>query len=141
MEFVHIIEKVTRRLSVMISSDLKSSRDPKKGYGATFADFTARSRDTSDMRPDGASAVIDPSGKSVAEKMWDSVRSVTTYAKDLIEPLLQTLGVPQSEKSLFCREFGSLADLRNEYVMYQSRTFVFRGDCGFGPTGEARTQE
>ena len=30
MEFVQIIEKVTRRLSVMFSSDLKSSRDPPK---------------------------------------------------------------------------------------------------------------
>ena len=88
------------------------------------------------MRPDGASVVIDPSGKAVAEHMWDSVRSVTTYAGDLMEALLQTLGVPQLEESPFCRAFGSLADLRNEYVKYQARTFVFRGDCGVGPTGK-----
>ena len=112
------MEKVSRRLSVMFSSDLKPSRNPQKGYGATFADFIAQSRDTSDMRPDGASVVIDPSEKAVAEQMWDLVRSVTTYAKDLMEVLLQTLGVPQSEKSPFCRAFGFLADLRNEYVKY-----------------------
>ena len=86
------------------------------------------------MRPDGASVAIYPSGKAVAEQMWDLVRSVTTYAKDLMEPLLQTLGVPQSEKSPFCRAFSSLADLRNECAKYQARTFVFRGDCGVGPT-------
>ena len=64
------------------------------------------------MRPDGASVVIDPSGKAVAEQMWDSVRSATTHAKDLMEPLLQMRGVPQSEQSSFCHAFGSLADLR-----------------------------
>ena len=69
MEFVQIIEKVTYRLSVMFSCDLMSSRDPQKGYGATFADLIARSRDTSDMRPDGAYVAIDPSGKAVAEQM------------------------------------------------------------------------
>ena len=77
----------------MISSDFKSSPDPQKGYRATFADFIARSRDRNDVRPDGASVVIDPTEKSVAEQMWDLVRSVTTYAKNLMRTLLQTLGV------------------------------------------------
>ena len=77
MEFTQITEKVTRRLSLMFSSDLKPSRDSQKGYGATFADFIARSQDINDVRPDGTTVVIDSSGKSVAEQMWDSVRSVT----------------------------------------------------------------
>ena len=59
------MEKITRCLSVMFSSDFKSSRDPQQGYYATFADFVARSRDSNDVRPDGATVVIGPSGKSV----------------------------------------------------------------------------
>ena len=73
MEFTQIMEKVTRHLSLMFSSDLKSSRDPQKGYGATFAEFIARTQDRNDARPDGSTVMIDPSGKSVAEQMWDSV--------------------------------------------------------------------
>ena len=42
MKFTQIMEKVTRRLSVMFSSDFKSSRDPAKGYGVTFVNFIAR---------------------------------------------------------------------------------------------------
>ena len=68
--------------------------------------------------------------------MWDSVRSVTTYAKTLMQPLLQTLGVQESEMSPFCRTFGSLTDLRDKYVKYQAKTFMFRGKCRIGPTGE-----
>ena len=63
------------------------------GYGATFVDFIAQSRDRNDVRPDGASVVIDPSAKSIAEQIWDLARSVTTYAKNLMRPVLQTLGV------------------------------------------------
>ena len=77
MKFAQITEKVTHHLSVVFSSDFKSSCDPQKGYGATFADFIARSQDINDVRPDGTTVVIDSSGKSVAEQMWDSVRSVT----------------------------------------------------------------
>ena len=46
--------------------------------------FIAQSQNANDVRPDGATVVIDPSGKSVAEQMLDSVRSVTTYAKNLM---------------------------------------------------------
>ena len=89
-----------------------------------------------DVGSDGASVRIDPIGKSVAEQMWDSVRKVITYAKNLVKPLLKTLGVPESEISPFCRTFGSLAELRDEYVKYQAKTFVFEGKRGVGATGE-----
>ena len=39
-------------------------------------------------------------------------------------------------RSPFCCTFGSLADLRDEYVKYQAKTFVFKGKCGIDPTGE-----
>ena len=42
----------------------------------------------------------------------------------------------EPEISLFCRTFGSLVDLRDEYVKYQAKTFVFRGKCGVDSTGE-----
>ena len=56
----------TPSLSLIFSSDLKSSLDPPKGYGETFADFIARTQDRNDVRPDGSTVMIDPSGKSVA---------------------------------------------------------------------------
>ena len=68
MEFTQIMEKVTRCLSVMFSSDFKSSCDPPKGYGATFSGFIARSRDRNDVRPDGATVVIDSSGNLLQSK-------------------------------------------------------------------------
>ena len=83
MEFTQIREKMARRLSLMFGSGFKPSRDPQKGYGSTFADFMALSRDTDQVGADGASVVIDPLGEPVAKQMWDSVRDVTTYAKTL----------------------------------------------------------
>ena len=70
MEFTQIIEKVTHCLSLMLSSDLKSSCGPQKDYRVTFANFIAQSQDINDVRPDGATVVIDLPGKSVAEK-WN----------------------------------------------------------------------
>ena len=54
----------------------------------------------------------------------------------MVEPLLETLGVLEAEKSPFCRTFGSLAELKGEYVEYQPKTFVFKGARGTGTTGE-----
>ena len=53
----------------------------------------------------------------------------------MVEPLLETLGVLEAEKSSFCRIFGSLAELKDEYVGYQPKTFVFKGARGTGTTG------
>ena len=39
-------------------------------------------------------------------------------------------------RSPFCCTFGSLADLWDEYVKYQAKSFMFRGKCGIGPSGE-----
>ena len=79
--------------------------------------------------------VIDPEGKPVAEQMWHSVQNSTTYAKELVEPLLKTMGVQAADMSPFCRKFESLADLKEEYTKYQAKSFVFNGKCGTGMAG------
>ena len=62
------MEKVPCRLFLVFSGGFKTSRDLQKGYGATFGDFLALSRDRNDVGSDGATVVIDLSGKSVAEQ-------------------------------------------------------------------------
>ena len=58
--------------------------------------------------------------------------------KKLIEPLLKTLGVLEAEMSPFCRRFESLANLKDEYIKYQTKTFVYNDRCG---TGTADAEE
>ena len=39
LEFAQLADKLTRRLKVMYKHIFRPSRDPEKGYSATFADF------------------------------------------------------------------------------------------------------
>ena len=48
---------------------------------------------------------------------------------------MRHFGVKAADKSPFCRKFESLADLKDEYVKYQAKTFVFNGKHGTGMAG------
>ena len=48
-----------------------------------------------------------------------------SYSVTLMTPLLDMMGVPVSERLPFCCEFESLKDLRDEYIRYCPRTFVY----------------
>ena len=56
----------------------------------------------------------------------------------MIEPLLKTLGVLEAEMVPFCQRFESLADLKDEYIKYQAKIFVYNSRCG---TGKADAEE
>ena len=122
----------------MFCNGFKPSRDPQKGYGATVADFINLNRDKNRVGTDEVSIVIVTEGKPVAEQMWHLVQNVMTYAKKLVEPLLKMIGVLEAEMSPFCRRFESSADLKDEYIKYQAKPFVYNGRCG---TGTADVEE
>ena len=82
--------------------------------------------------------VINTEGKLVAGQRWKPVQNVMTYAEHLFEPLLRTLWVLEAEVSPFCQKFESLADLKDECLIYQAKTIVFNGRRG---TGTGDTEE
>ena len=74
--------------------------------------------------------ILDDNGDSVADQMWEVVSSVISYSSDLMNGLFATVGAQQDEVSLFCRNFSSLADLRDEFICYLPRTFNYDSVVG-----------
>ena len=111
------------------------SRDPPKGYQATYADFFECSMSA------GSEGKLDGNDESfhrsdfIAKELWDHVNKLISISNDLMKNLSRIIGVPEEEILPFCREFTSLIDLHNEYIKFCSVTFKYDD-----VTGADRTQ-
>ena len=73
---------------------------------------------------------IDSNGGYVASQMWETVSNLITFSSDLMRQLLTTVGA--DEVSPFCRTFNSPRDLRNAFISYLPRTFIYNEVSGTG---------
>ena len=80
---------------------------------------------------------IDPAGKPTAEQMWNAAKDTMEYTKNLAEEILETLGVTKEDKLPLSCTLLSLTELRNKFIAYQTRTFVYNGTHGTGMAGDA----
>jgi len=136
LEFAQLVEKHIRRLNLMYKNFFRPTRDTRKfGYQATYDDFFKYTVDDSAPMMEGT-VKIDPHGDHVATQVWPTVQKLISYSSELMTPLLSTLGVTKDEMSPFCRGFASLKDLRDEFIRYCPRTFVYDDVEGTGDLGE-----
>ena len=136
LEFAQLVEKHIRRLNLMYKNFFRPTRDTKKaGYQATYDDFFKYTVDDSAPMMEGT-VKIDPNGDHVATQVWPTVEKLISYSSELMTPLFSTLGVTKDEMSPFCRDFTSLKDLRDEFIRYCPRTFVYDDVEGTGDLGE-----
>ena len=125
LEFSQLAEKFSRRLKMMFQNSFRPSREPGKGYMASFEDWVLKfGTDTSVGSMEGA-VHLQKDGDSVAAQLWSTVSKMITFSSDLMRKLLGAVGVPNEEMSPFCRSFTSLEDLRDEYIRYLPRTFKY----------------
>ena len=124
LEFAQLAEKLTRRLRLMYKSKFRPSRDPSKGYTATFNDFFSYTMDEEPELMEGT-VDIDLDGDFVVQQLWPTVKDLISYSCDLMTPFLSMLGVSSHERSPFCRSFDSIVELRDEYIGYCPSTFTY----------------
>ena len=136
MEFAQLVEKLIRRLEKMYKYGFSSSRDPQKGYSATFRNYFNYSVDESQALMEGTVEILQD-GDYVANQLWPTVSELIEYSSNLMEPFLRTLGVTNDDdRSPFCRSFVSLKDLRDEFIHYLPRTFDFDNVRGTNDGGD-----
>ena len=64
-------------------------------------------------------------GDFIAKELWGPVSKLISYSNDIMQNILKVVGVPEEEISLFCRNFTSLIDLRDEYIKFYLETFKY----------------
>ena len=118
LNFYQLSEKQIRRLKLMCKHKFTPSRDPQKGYQATYANFFEYSMSA------GTESILDENfelfhgGDFIAKELWDPASKLISQYNDIMQNMLKVVGVPEEEMSPFCRKFTSLIDLRDEYIKF-----------------------
>ena len=133
---LQLVEKHTRRLQQMYQNMFRLSRDPKKGYQATYNNSFAYSIDDSQAMMEETVTILSD-GDFVVRQLWPTVQNLISYSLGLMSQLFSTLGVSSEKRSPFCRKFSSLDDLRDEFIYYFPRSFAFGEVSGMNNEVEA----
>jgi len=124
-EFAQLVEKLIRRLEMMCKHGFRPSRDPQKGYTASFEDYFLQSLlPVIDELSKGAVNITND-GDFVAKQMWRDVSKIISFSSKNMVKLFDVLGAAKDEMSPFCRSFTSLDDLRDEFIRYLPNTFTY----------------
>ena len=124
----------------MFENKFCPSRDPSKGYHATFADYFDYCVNDGEASMDGT-VQIDPNGEAVAAQLWPEVDALLTFSSGMMEKLFEKLQVSSENLSPFCREFVSLVDLRDELIKYLPASFTYNAAVGGSNVEDADDDE
>ena len=130
LNFCQLIEKQMRRLKLMYQHKFCPSRDPKKGYQATYADFFEYSMSAGSKRDSDDNVHMFDDSDFIAKELWDTVRKLISHSNNLMTNLFNVVGVLREELSPFCREFKSAEDLRDEFIKFCPVTFKYNDVAG-----------
>eukprot|EP00957_Ditylum_brightwellii_P005404 412194-Ditylum_brightwellii.AAC.1 len=102
-------KKTSRILNAVFESNLKVSRDPKKGHLATFSSFV-ESANLSDGAA-GGQCNIALDNKPAVEQLWKHVSPIINCVATKMEPLLNKFGVSSESMSPFCCHFAEASNV------------------------------
>ena len=111
--FTEIEDKVRQRTKAIHSRNLKVSRDPQKGYSATFLSFVETAQVPNSDTEGGIVEVLD--NECAVEKLFYTVGPIINSVVLKMKPFLTRLGVKSDAMSPFCRCFDSHMDLLAVY--------------------------
>jgi hypothetical protein len=63
--------------------------------------------------------------KPVSTQLWPYVRKIIREANQLMIPFLKLLGVTSIQMSPFCKDYTTILELKETYVLYRPRTFTY----------------
>ena len=61
----------------------------------------------------------------VSTQLWPYVRKIIQEANQFMIPFLKLMGVTSSQMSSFCKDFTTIVELKEAYVLYCPRTFTY----------------
>lgn len=140
LEFAQLFEKLNRRLKQMYKHSFNPSRDPQKGYQATYKGYFDYTMDTSDAMMEGTVNLLS-GGDFVVNQLWKSVSGVISFSSKLMKELLSTVGVSPNDLTPFCRDFKSPTDLRDEFIRFLPSTFSYDEFAGAATAEEDKSDE
>ena len=94
----------------IFNSNLKVSRESKKGYAATFGNFF-EVRCVESGSESGKPVDINKVDKPAVDLLWKETSSILNPATIKMIGILVRFGVKSSYMSPFCRKFDSVLDL------------------------------
>ena len=110
--FTEIEDKVRRRTKAIHSGKLKVSRDPQKGYSATYSSFVESVGAPNDT-DGGVVEIFD--NECAAEKLFEIVGPIINSVATKMRAFLTRFGVQLDSMSAYCRTFDSHTDLLAVY--------------------------
>jgi hypothetical protein len=119
-ETLMIEDKRRCKVNAIYKGNLAVSRDPRTGYQSMWSNFVQASTDTSSALV-GGPANVSVNERPVVEVLWPFVKPIINSCSQKMKPLLQRLGVQDSELSPFVREF----DLSTDLALLMRLLFLF----------------
>ena len=140
-EFAQLVEKLLRRLKQMYKHEFRPSRDPQKGYSATWKSFFEHSLLANEDTMMKGAVNLKNDGDFVANQMWGTVTKIIYFSSKSMLKLFALLDVPMDERSPFCRTFTSLTDLRDQFIHYLPNTFTYNDVLGNAADEQTKEEE
>lgn len=124
-ETIYMEQKRERKNNAIFAGDLATSRNPKNGYQATWANFVSseiknNSRKSPSNKSGEASVTFDDD--ALVEVLWPYVKPIIDGCAEHMKGLLKRLGVNEMERSPFLRDFDTPADLLRVYKSFIAKT-------------------
>ena len=141
LEFAQLTAKLISRLNLMYKNSFGPSNCPRKGYGATYHDYFHYGLDSNSEGCMDGTINVQNGEDYVAKRLWETVSNLITFSSDMMRVLLKVVGVTNAEMSPFCRTFLSLEDLRDEFIRYLPRTFVYQNIRGGSAAAENESSD
>lgn len=108
-ESCNIQEKKARKLHAIFASGLRTSREPKKGYQATFDNFTEAH--TEDEFNDTTQIEA-----STAKELFKYILPIINEASKKMKVILDHFQVREKDRSPLAKKFESFNDFRNTFM-------------------------
>jgi hypothetical protein len=127
-DFASHVEKENRRMKTMFEGELSPSREQLKGYQETFLDFIEHGMNvqrSAKMLVGPCNINLQKDALPVSTQLWPYVRKIIREANQLMIPFLKLLGVTSIQMSPFCKDFTTIVELKEAYVLYCPRTFTY----------------
>ena len=114
-ECTELEEKRDRKVKAIFASNLKVSRDPQKGYAATFDSFVEVGRVASVGEP-GGPVDVNMTDEAAVDLLWNEIGPIINAATTKMTSLLRRFGVKPAAMSPFCRKVESISELLKVYL-------------------------
>jgi hypothetical protein len=112
-------------MKTMFEGGLSPSREQLKGYQETFLDFIQHGikvQTSTKMLVGPCNIDLQKDSLPVSTQLWPYVRRIIREANQLMIPFLKLMGVTSGQMSPFCKDFTTIVELKEAYVLYCPRT-------------------